>query len=142
MKVYAQTLELKPDPQRIAEYVRRHQRVWPEVLQGLRAIGIQQMRIYLHANRLFMTIETTDEFDPERDYQRYADDPKTRILATAILGEVLTFRRNRPMVMKSLDWDTFTPDRVDQILDVVTPKVLARLGLPVEAIEEPASEAV
>ncbi len=78
MKVYAQTLELKPDPRRIAEYVQRHQRVWPEVLQGLRAIGIQQMRIFLHANRLFMTIETTDEFDPARDYQRYADDPKTR----------------------------------------------------------------
>ena len=73
---------------------------------------------------------------------RDADDSKTRILATAILGEVLTFRRNRPMVMKSLDWDTFTPDRVDQILDVVTPKVLARLGLPLDAIKEPASEAV
>jgi len=31
---------------------------------------------------------------------------------------------------------------VDQILDVVTPKVLARLGLPLDAIKEPASEAV
>lgn len=72
MKVYAQTLELRPDPERIAEYVRRHERVWPEVLRGLRAIGIHQMRIFLHANRLFMTIETDDDFDPARDYQRDA----------------------------------------------------------------------
>ncbi len=78
MKVFAQTLDLKPDPQRIAEYDRRHEAVWPEVLQGLRAIGIEQMRIFRHANRLFMIIETDDSFDPARDYQRYAEDPRTQ----------------------------------------------------------------
>lgn len=78
MKCFAQTLELVDDPARIAEYVAHHRRVWPEVLRGLRAIGIRRMRIFLHSNRLFMYAEVPDDFDPVRDYPRYADDPRCR----------------------------------------------------------------
>lgn len=78
MKSSAQTLELIDDAARIAEYVAYHQAVWPEVLRGLRAIGIRTMRIYLHGNRLFMYMEADDAFDPARDYQAYANDPRTR----------------------------------------------------------------
>lgn len=78
MKAYAQTLELIDDAPRIAAYVAHHQAVWPEVLRGLRDIGIRTMRIYLHGNRLFMYMETDDAFDPARDYQTYANDPRTR----------------------------------------------------------------
>ncbi|MCE7967200.1 MAG: L-rhamnose mutarotase [Leptolyngbya sp. PLA3] len=78
MKAYAQTLELIDDAPRIAEYVAWHRAVWPEVLRGLRAIGIRTMRIYLHGNRLFMYMEADDSFDPARDYQTYANDPRTR----------------------------------------------------------------
>lgn len=78
MPHFAQTLELVDDPARIAEYVAHHRAVWPEVVRGLRAIGIRAMRIWLHGNRLFMAVETVDGFDPVRDYQRYAADPRTR----------------------------------------------------------------
>lgn len=78
MPHFAQTLELIDDPDKIAEYVAHHRAVWPEVTRGLRAIGIRAMRIYLHGNRLFMSVETVDGFDPLRDYQRYASDPRTR----------------------------------------------------------------
>ena len=33
------------------------------------------MKIYLHGQRLFMYMEAVDEFDPARDFAKYADDP-------------------------------------------------------------------
>lgn len=77
MRLFAQTLDLVDDPQRIAEYIEHHRAVWPEVLQGLHAVGIRSMRIWRLHTRLFMIVETDDDFDP-KDYERYADDPKAR----------------------------------------------------------------
>ena len=79
MKHYAQTLNLKNDPAVIDRYVEYHRRVWPEVERGLRAIGITQMRIWLLGRRLFMLMETVDEFDLIRDFARYMEgDPRIR----------------------------------------------------------------
>ncbi|MFZ4575550.1 MAG: L-rhamnose mutarotase [Phycisphaerales bacterium] len=78
MRTFAQMLDLKDDPALIAEYKRHHEAVWPEVVLALRAAGIASMRIYLGGNRLFMTFEAPDEFDPARDFQRYAEDPRCR----------------------------------------------------------------
>jgi L-rhamnose mutarotase len=74
---FAQAIDLVDDPQRIAEYVGHHRAVWPEVVEGLRRIGIRGMRIWRGGDRLFMVIETDDDFDPAR-YQEYAADPRTR----------------------------------------------------------------
>jgi L-rhamnose mutarotase len=73
MKSYAQALDLKDDPALIAEYKTYHKHVWPEVKEALRAIGIQKMLIYLVGTRLFMYFEAPDSFDPERDFQKFAD---------------------------------------------------------------------
>jgi len=73
VKQYAQTLLLKDDPRIIAEYRRHHASVWPEVVRGLREIGITQMIIWLLGRRLFMLMETVDGFDPERDFERYVN---------------------------------------------------------------------
>lgn len=78
MKTFAQTLDLVDDPERIAEYDRHHASVWPEVLRGLRAIGVRGMRIWRTGPRLFMVFEAPDDFDPARDYQSYTDDPRCR----------------------------------------------------------------
>ena len=78
MKLFAQALDLNDDSDGISEYVRQHRAVWPEVTDGLRAIGIRSMRIFRGGTRLFMLIETDDGFDPARDYQTYANDPRTR----------------------------------------------------------------
>ena len=77
MRQFAQALDLVDDPARIDEYLRRHRAVWPEVTEGLRAIGIRGMRIWRGGARLFMVIETDDDFDPAR-YQDYAAQPRTR----------------------------------------------------------------
>lgn len=78
MKRFAQTLDLKNDPDSIRRYEEHHQRVWPEVIAALRSIGIVRMRIYRLGTRLFMYAEAVDGFDPVRDYQRYAADPRCR----------------------------------------------------------------
>src|ERR1051326_5593499 len=72
MKALAQALDLKDDPRLIAEYKAYHRAVWPEVLEALRANGIQSMRIFLAGNRLFMYFEAPDGFVPDRDFQAFA----------------------------------------------------------------------
>ncbi len=67
------TLELRDDQNTIDEYRRYHREVWPEVISGLRSIGIQKMKIFLLGTRMFMYIETPDDFDLATDFQRYTD---------------------------------------------------------------------
>jgi L-rhamnose mutarotase len=78
MRSFAMALDLIDDPVRIAEYDAHHRQVWPEVLSGLRSIGITGMRIYRCGTRLFMIFEAPEGFDPDRDYQGYAEDPRCR----------------------------------------------------------------
>lgn len=76
MKRYCQTLELYDDPTLIAAYVAEHQHVWKEIKEGIRAVGILDMQIYIHGTRLFMIMDTTDEFDWEKDNARLATLPR------------------------------------------------------------------
>lgn len=78
MATFAQAIDLIDDPAQIAEYERHHRAVWPEVVSALHEIGIREMRIFRLGSRLFMVFEAEPGFDPARDYQRYADDPRCR----------------------------------------------------------------
>ena len=71
MKQYALTLNLKDDPNLIEQYKEFHRAVWPEVMDSLKAVGIVEMKIYLLGRRLFMVMDTVDEFVPETDFARY-----------------------------------------------------------------------
>ncbi|MCS6969289.1 MAG: L-rhamnose mutarotase [Cytophagales bacterium] len=75
MKRYALTLDLQDDPALIAEYERYHQQVPEAVLQSIRQAGILQMYIYRLGTRLFMLIETEDEFSFERKAHMDAQNP-------------------------------------------------------------------
>lgn len=59
---YCLALDLKDDPQLIAEYEAYHKNVWPEVEASIKNSGILSMQIYRTGNRLFMMMETTDSF--------------------------------------------------------------------------------
>lgn len=76
MKRYCQTLELIDDKELIESYIREHSRVWPEVQEGIRSVGILDMQIYAYGNRLFMIVDTVDEFDWESDNARLATLPR------------------------------------------------------------------
>jgi L-rhamnose mutarotase len=79
MKSFAMALDLRDDPEVIAEYKRYHREVWPEVISGLRSVGILKMKIFLKGTRMFMYIETEDSFDPATDFQAYTEaSPRAR----------------------------------------------------------------
>ena len=50
MKRFCQTLELKDDPDMVKAYIHEHSRVWPEVQEGIRQVGILDMQIYALGN--------------------------------------------------------------------------------------------
>lgn len=77
MKQLAYTLNLKDDPAVIAAYKEHHQKVWPEVVEALKVVGIHDMKIWLLGRRLFMVVVVPETFDPVIDFPRYLTlDPK------------------------------------------------------------------
>jgi L-rhamnose mutarotase len=73
MKSYAMALDLLDDAEVIERYKEYHRAVLPEVLDGLKSVGISKMKIFLRGTRLFMYLEAPDDFDLERDFQRYTE---------------------------------------------------------------------
>jgi L-rhamnose mutarotase len=71
MKTFGLTLDLKDDPEVIEEYKRYHRDVWPEVEEALKTIGVEAMEIYLLGRRMFMHLETADDFVPETDFPKH-----------------------------------------------------------------------
>lgn len=77
-KTYSLCLDLKEDAALIAEYEAYHRAVWPEVLASITGSGITHMAIYRWHNRLFMTMETTDDFTFEAKAAADAANPKVQ----------------------------------------------------------------
>jgi L-rhamnose mutarotase len=63
VKRYCQVLTLRDDPVLIEEYKDYHADVWPEVLEGIKEIGILDHEIYIHGNTVFMILVTPADFD-------------------------------------------------------------------------------
>ncbi|MBR4966601.1 MAG: L-rhamnose mutarotase [Bacteroidaceae bacterium] len=78
VKRFCQTLDLKDNPQLIAEYRRRHSQgeAWSEIIEGIRQVGILEMEIYLVGTRLFMIVETPLDFDWDSAMARLATLPR------------------------------------------------------------------
>jgi len=66
MKRFCLALELKNDPELIAEYETYHKNVWPEIIDSIKQSGILQLEIYRIMNRLFMIMETSEDFSFEK----------------------------------------------------------------------------
>jgi L-rhamnose mutarotase len=54
---YALALDLVDDAQRIADYEKAHEKIWPEVRDHLHEQGVTSMEIYRLGTRLFMLME-------------------------------------------------------------------------------------
>ncbi|MCH7625531.1 MAG: L-rhamnose mutarotase [Chloroflexi bacterium] len=78
MKSFAMTINLKNDSALIEQYKEHHRNVWPEVLDGLKSIGISKMKIFLHGRNLLMYLEAPDDFDLQRDFPRYMESPRAQ----------------------------------------------------------------
>jgi len=78
MKRYCLALDLKNDPGLIAEYEDWHQKVWPEIKESIHSAGITAMEIYRLGERLFMVMETWDDFSFENKRRMDEANPKVQ----------------------------------------------------------------
>ncbi len=78
VKRYCRTLELRDNPELIAEYRRLHGReeIWPEIWRGIREVGVLEMEIYISGTKLFMIVETPLDFDWDEAMARLAALPR------------------------------------------------------------------
>ena len=78
VKRYVQTMDLKNEPALISEYRRRHSEgeAWPEIIAGIREVGILEMDIYILGSRLVMIVETPVDFDWDSAMARLATLPR------------------------------------------------------------------
>jgi len=75
---YCLALDLKDDPDLIAEYEQHHAHIWPEIVQSIKSSGIEVLDIYRTGNRLFMIMETNDRYSPEEKAKADAANPKVQ----------------------------------------------------------------
>jgi L-rhamnose mutarotase len=77
MKRFCLALDLKDNPSLIKEYEEYHQKVWPEILKSIKDAGIREMEIYRINNRLFMIMETNEDFTFEQ--KRNVDEANEKV---------------------------------------------------------------
>ena len=99
---YCMALDLKDDPQLIAEYERLHRPdvIWPEIPAGIRDCHILEMDIYRAGNRLFLIMLTTADFDLKRDFERMVTLPRQAEWA-ALMGR---FQQRLPFAGEDEHW--------------------------------------
>ena len=80
MKRYTLALDLKDDPALIAEYEHWHrsENSWPEIKKSIEDAGITNMEIYRTGNRLFMIMDTDENFSFEQKSAMDADNLKVQ----------------------------------------------------------------
>ena len=78
VKRYCQTLELRDQPELIAEYRKIHSNghAWPEIIAGIKEVGILEMELYIHGSRLIMIVETPIDFNWDEAMDRLAKLPR------------------------------------------------------------------
>ena len=77
-KRYCLTLELKDDPELIAEYEKMHepQNIWKEVVDGIKKVGVIDSEIYRSGTLLVMILTTPADFDFDQQMGKLAGLPR------------------------------------------------------------------
>lgn len=78
VKRYVQTMELKSEPELIAQYRYLHsaEGSWPEIREGIRACGILEMEIYIVGARLVMIVDAPADLDWDEAMNKMASLPR------------------------------------------------------------------
>jgi L-rhamnose mutarotase len=105
------TLDLKDDPNLIAEYKRFHEKIWPEITRTIRDSGIEDMEIYLLGTRMFMIMEVNESFS--FDAKTRADRLNSRVQEWETL--MSTFQKSLPQAKPGEKW--LLMDRVFKLED-------------------------
>lgn len=78
MKRHYLALDLKDDPELIAEYEAHHRNIWPEIKKSIRDADIEKMEIYRAGNRLVMMMEVNENFSFEKKEKMDLTNPKVQ----------------------------------------------------------------
>lgn len=100
MNRHCLALDLVDDPALIAEYEKYHTKVWPEIIKSIKDSGIENMQIYRTGNRLFMIIETNDEFSFKK--KAAMDAANSKVQAWEEL--MWTFQQSLPWAKPGEKW--------------------------------------
>lgn len=75
---YVRTLRLRDNAELIAEYRLRHSRgkIWQEIVDGIKEVGILEMEIYIRGTELVMILETPADLDLDAAMTRLATLPR------------------------------------------------------------------
>lgn len=79
VKRYCRTMQLREgDPAFIEDYRHAHSEgvIWQEIIDGIKAVGILEMEIYILGRKLFMIVETPLDFDWDAAMTRLASMPR------------------------------------------------------------------
>lgn len=71
-------LDLKEDPNLIAEYKQLHENIWPEIKKSIQDSRIEVLDIYCTGNRLVMIIEADENFSFEKKDKADAENEKVQ----------------------------------------------------------------
>jgi L-rhamnose mutarotase len=75
MERHGQVIKVKPD--KVEEYKKYHENVWPDVLETIKECNIENYSIFYKDGYLFAYFEYTGD-DFEKDMEKMADDPITQ----------------------------------------------------------------
>lgn len=75
---YCRMLDLRLSDELIKEYRFRHSRqgVWPEIIEGIRQVGILEMDLFLLGHKAVMVLETPADLDLDAAFERLATLPR------------------------------------------------------------------
>ncbi len=78
IKRYVQFLEISDDPELMAQYRYWHSEGhhWQEIREGIRAVGILEMEIYMRHNQLVMIVDAPADFNWQEAMSRLATLPR------------------------------------------------------------------
>ena len=78
VKRFVQTMELRDDPELIALYRKAHSKeeCWKEINEGIRAVDILEMELYILGTRLVMIVDAPADFNWDEAMSRLATLPR------------------------------------------------------------------
>ncbi len=78
VKRFCQILEITDNPQLISLYRKYHSREhhWKEIREGIRSVGILEMELYIYENKVFMIVDTEEDFEWDKAMARLATLPR------------------------------------------------------------------
>jgi L-rhamnose mutarotase len=91
-------LDLKDDPELIAEYERLHtpDGIWPEIPVGIKAGGIEDMQIYRIGTHMFMIVETKEGETVQSTFERIVSMERQPEWSTFMAGFQIKLSEAKP----------------------------------------------